>query len=176
MRRMCGLIGAVVLVMVLGSQARAQILVGDDSGLGTYVRYTSAGPGFGGYGFDYVQTVPSNSYVLDRWWMVTETPTVGTVPPPAATAQARRVAQVAPAPRVARAGRRVGSPGAARASTVRWTYSYPLPTGSLSWPGAGAVSFYSPAQRYESYDSGYTRSPYGSINYGMAYKGYSLGE
>jgi hypothetical protein len=166
--------------MVLGSQARAQILVGDDGGMGTYVRYTSAGEGFGGYGFDYVQTVPSNSYMLDRWWMVTETPTVGTVPPPAATAQPRRVAQVVPATRVApttrvaRAGRRVGGRGVTRVSTVQWTY--PLPTGSLSWTGAGAVSFYSPDQRYESYESGYARSPYGSIDYGMAYKGYSLGD
>jgi hypothetical protein len=53
--------------------------------------------------------------------------------------------------------------------------AYPLPTGSLHWPQGGAVSLYSPAERYQSYQSGYARSPYGSADYGMAYKGYYWG-
>src|SRR5262249_47015101 len=134
---------AVVSLMGLASQGRAQVPV--------------SGPG--GFGSDYVQAVPSHRYLLDRGWMVTESPAGGAMPPAARTAQAPvgLVGQVSATAR--RAGARRSS---ARARAER---AYSLPTGSLAWPGAGSVPLYSPAQRHESYDAGYGRSPYGSINY-----------
>ena len=37
------------------------------------------------------------------------------------------------------------------------------------------MPLYSPAQRYATYGQGYRVSPYGSVDYGMAYKGYYWG-
>ena len=44
---------------------------------------------YGGFGFEYTQVFPSNSLVLDRWWMVAATPAVGTVHPGRESAAAR---------------------------------------------------------------------------------------
>jgi hypothetical protein len=148
-----GLVLAVVLLLGLASQSQAQMPAGD----------------FGGFGYNYAQTVPSNSYILDRWWMVTESPTVETTPPTVSTAQTQEGLVAQPAA----TARRVG--GRRLFNRARAPRTYSLPTGSLYWPGAGAVSLYSPAQRHQSYDAGYARSPYGSINYGIAYKGYDWG-
>jgi hypothetical protein len=51
---------------------------------------------------------------------------------------------------------------------------YQLPTGSLSWGAAENVILYSPDLRYETYDGGYARSPYGTNDYGSMYKGWPL--
>src|SRR4051794_39523150 len=105
MRRITGLILAAVLLLVVVPKADAQVAAAGASGLGGYGGYNAAGQPVGGFGFDYAQTIPSNSYVLDRWWMVTETPTVGTVPAPAAPPEA---APAAPAARRSR-GRRISA-------------------------------------------------------------------
>jgi hypothetical protein len=152
------------------------------SGLNTTTRAQTDDPPFGGFGYDYAQVPPSNSIVLDRFWMPVQTPAVGTAPAPAirtsptatvVTTQPRAAAamtrpRVDPAAkRTARAHRRYGM--------VPMQGSYQLPTGSLYWPAAAGVSLYSPAQRYQSYDFGYDKSPYGSIEYGSMYKGFLMG-
>lgn len=63
MRRLTGSALAVVLVVVIGREARAQSVV------------TARGPG--GFGQEYTQSPPSNSVLLDRWWMLEMTPAVG---------------------------------------------------------------------------------------------------
>jgi hypothetical protein len=73
-------------------------------------------------------------------------------------------------------------PPRSRTKTGRTTASgrvvptrYPLPTGSLNWPGASGVVLYSPADRYQNYGGGYGRGPYGSIDCGMMFRGMALG-
>lgn len=155
MRRLTGLVLAVAVIGVLSANpARAQAPM----------------PMNGGFGFNYTQGIPANSYVLDRWWMVGETPMVGSAVPAGTVA----VPQPADAGRVVRSGRarrsysrvvvrpynRAGIPAASA-----------LPTGSLYWPATSGMPLYSPAQRYASYGQGYGVSPYGTADYGALYKG-----
>jgi hypothetical protein len=160
MIRLTGSVLALMLVLVLGQPARAQ--------MPAYL------PANGGFGFEYTQPIPSNSLMLDRWWMVQATPAV--VTPMPATAVAAPPAAVEPADpgRVARATRtgrsfsRVVSRPYNRAVVQPATS---LPTGSLSWLGVASVPLYSPAQRYATYGEGYGVSPYGTVDYSASYKG-----
>jgi hypothetical protein len=157
---------ATVLVTIVGSEARAQGPVGAYTGASAQAGYPGSEP-FGGFGFNHAQVLPSNSYVLDQWWMLWATPTVGTVAPePAAPAPpATRPAPASRTPRnLVRRSTRASAPA-----------THPLPTGSLYWPGASGVVLYSPAQRYASYEGGYARSAYGTIDYGLSYKGFYWG-
>ena len=63
MRRLTGLALAVVLVVVVGR-------AGGRPGAGR------EGSAYGGFGLEYTQPIPSNSLVLDRWWMLEATPMV----------------------------------------------------------------------------------------------------
>jgi hypothetical protein len=173
MRRLSGSILGAVLVLVVGSSANAQVPAGNLGGMGAYGGYAGAVQPYGGFGYDYVQTVPANTYVLDQWWMLTPTPTVATAPAPVAATQPAPAVRPAPAAQPAASARRSGLRRFFNWSTAQRTYQ--LPTGSLDWAGAGAIAVYAPAQRYESYDAGYGRSPYGSVDYGMTYKGYAWG-
>jgi hypothetical protein len=161
MRRLTGSALAVVLVIAIGQEARAQ----------------SADPasGPGGFGLEYTQSVPSNSLVLDRWWMLEATPMVGSILPGPAVAQTEAsTVQTTPAARAARPARSFSRTANRRLDRGVVPASASLPTGSLYWP-AGVVPLYSPAQRYATYGQGYDVSPYGTIDYGAAYKGFYWG-
>jgi hypothetical protein len=151
---------ALVLVAVVGPSARAQM--------------PAPLPAYGGFGFEYVQPVPSNSLMLDRWWMVEATPAVAAPMPTAVAAPQPAVMQPAtPAPlaRASRTGRsfsRVLARPYSRAGVQTVT---PLPTGSLGWYGVGSVPIYSPAMRYAAYGQGYGVSPFGTVDYSAQYKG-----
>jgi hypothetical protein len=81
---------------------------------------------------------------------------------------------VAPAraARAQRAGRSLARSGNRSFTGAGVQPGAPLPTGSLYWPGARGMPVYSPAQRYATYGYGYGVSPYGTADYGAAYKGY----
>jgi len=157
MNRLVGLALALTLVGV-GGTARAQIPAST----------------YGGFGMEYAQTMPPNTYVLDRWWMVQGTPSVGPALPPQSVVQAPANVQPVNPRRAMRAARRarvlsrVGTPAYGQAGLQGGT---PLPTGSLYWPAQAGAPLYSPAQRYAAYGEGYGVSPYGSADYGYQYKG-----
>jgi hypothetical protein len=162
MGRLTGLALAVVLVVSFGQSAKAQSA---DPG-------AVMGFGYAGFGLDYTQAIPSNSLVLDRWWMLEATSMVGPMLPDPATAQAAVVgAPATPAPRVARPARSLARGGSRRMGRSATPASSPLPTGSLDWAGSVVVPLYSPIQRYATYGQGYEVSPYGTADYGAAYKG-----
>jgi hypothetical protein len=159
MSRLMGWVLAVGLFAVVGQPARAQM----------------PAPVGGGFGLQYTQPIPSGTLVLNRWGMLEATPGVGTALPPATA-----VEQPASVPPVARArvarGNRMGR-SFARVTGRPITGAgvqpgAPLPSGSLYWPGAAGMPLYSPAQRYATYGYGYGASPYGTADYGAAYKGY----
>ena len=160
MSRLTGWVLTVVLVVVVGREARAQV--------------PGSLPAYGGFGFDYAQPIPSNSFVLDRWGMLEATPMLGVaLPVPtaverSATARPAHVGRVARSTRAVRSLSRVNTRRTSRAAVEDLA---PLPTGSLYWPGAVGMPVYSPAQRYASYGFGYGVSPYGTADYGAAYKG-----
>jgi hypothetical protein len=111
---------------------------------------------FGGFGLETMQTPFVGTVVLDRFGLVHGSP----------------LAQPSRGVRVARPrGKASGAASTGRAARVE----HQLPTGSLNWAGAGGVVLYSPALRYQNYGGGYGRGPYGSIDCGMMYKGWSLG-
>jgi hypothetical protein len=179
MKRILGPVVAMALMVVLSPQASAQMPQDNLWGRSVYGGSAPFNQADGGFGFGYTQLLPSNSYVLDRYWMVEATPAVGTMTPGVAPARA-----VAPVQGVARArsGRTARSVRAAATKAgARKSYqaaappTEPLPSGSLYWPGTDAVPLYSPDQRYGSYGYGYDRSPVGSIDYGSYYKGYDWG-
>lgn len=157
MIRLMGLVLALGFVAV-GPSARAQ----------------TPGPMSGGFGFEYTQPMPSNAYVLDRWWQVQGTPSVGSALPPPVMVRPPATVQPASPVRTARAGRM----GRTSSRLVPRSYypvsgppvATPLPTGSLYWPAAG-MPLYSPAQRYAAYGQGYGVSPYGSADYGAQFRG-----
>jgi hypothetical protein len=158
MSRVTGWVLAMGLVAVAGQPARAQ--------MPTAVN--------GGFGVEYTQTIPANSLVLDRWWMLETTPRMGSALPQNATVVRPAAVQPVAPGRVARAHRT--SRSTARMSSRPVTSAVvqpgtPLPTGSLYWPEAIGMPLYSPSQRYASYGYGYGVSPYGTAYYG-AYKGY----
>ncbi len=159
MSRLIGSFLAVVFVAVAGPSARAQM--------------PAPLPAYGGFGFEYTQPIPSNTLLLDRFWMVEPTPSV-VAPMPRTAAVPQPVAQPANTGRVARAtrtGRTFSRIVARPYNRAGIQTATPLPTGSLSWNGVGSVPLYSPAQRYATYGSGYGVSPYGSVDYGAQYKG-----
>jgi len=179
MRRILGPILAMGFVVMLVGQASAQTPEDDLIGGSVHGGYAPYNLPFGGFGFGYTQVLPSNSYVLDRYWMVAATPSVGTMAQAVAPAQATE-----PVQRVARA--RAGKPArpvrsVAPKAGARKTYqaaaqtTEPLPSGSLYWQGNAGVPLYSPAQRYGTYGYGYGSSPHGTIDYGFAYQGYYWG-
>jgi hypothetical protein len=49
-----------------------------------------------------------------------------------------------------------------------------LPVGQLYWPASAIAPAYAPSSRFESFESGYGRSPYGSNFYGGYYKGFPI--
>ncbi len=156
MRRVMGWVLAVGLIAVSGQPLRAQM----------------PAPVYGGFGQEYSQPIPSNTLVLDRWWMLEETPGVADALPPAAAVQRPAVAGPIAPRRVARTNRSFARPGRRPVTRAGVQPGAPLPTGSLYWPGAVGMPVYSPAQRYASYGWGYGVSPYGTADYGAAYKGY----
>jgi hypothetical protein len=132
----------------------------------------------GGFGFEYTQPIPSNSYVLDRWWMVQPTPVVGTTLPPSTVVEQPAPVQPANPRRVTRAirtGRSFSRVSGRPYSRTGMQATNPLPTGSLYSPAMVGVPLYSPEQRYASYGQGYGLSPYGSAEYGALYKGLPWG-
>ncbi len=165
MRRLMGLALAVVLV-AFGQTARAQ---SDYPG-------AVAGFGYAGFGLGYTQVIPSNSLVLDRWWMLQETPMVVPMLPESGASRAPvSTATATAAPRAARPARSFARGGSRRSDRSVTPASSPLPTGSLDWGGSAVVPLYSPVQRYATYGQGYGVSPYGTADYGAAYKGYYWG-
>ncbi len=167
MRRVMGSALAVLLIMAVGQAAWAQVPA-------------PSGSGFGAFGPDYTQAPPSNSLILDRWWMVQATPVVGTMPywtTPHVDIAPELVVQ---APRPVVRGRTHQSLSRLRVATRRVPRgtdpaAIALPTGSLVWPRGPFVPLYSPANRYATYGYGYGVSPYGTMNYGAAYKGMAWG-
>jgi hypothetical protein len=117
-------------------------------------------PAGGGIGLDLRQPMTAGRLIMDQYGMVHQVPSV----------------QSQPAPRVERARRSQARAGSSRARTARPVAvpKYQLPTGSLYWPGADGVMYYSPLLRYQSYGDGYGTGPYGSVDHGIMYKGWSL--
>lgn len=166
MRRAAVWVLAILLIAVAGRESRAQATAGLPSG-------------YGGFGLEYTQTIPSNSLILDRWWMLEPTQAVGSAVPASGRQSANPAAAVSPT-RTARSSRVVRSLSRtsgrrATSGTVTTRTAAPMPTGSLAWPGAGVMPLYSPAQRYATYGYGYGVSPYGTADYGAAYKGMEWG-
>jgi hypothetical protein len=158
MGRVTGWVLAMGLVAVAGQSARAQMPAAVN----------------GGFGVEYTQTIPANSLMLDRWWMLEATPRMGSVPPQSATVvQPAAMQPVAPArgARAHRSGRSFARGGSRPVTSAVVQPVAPLPMGSLYWPQAIGMPLYSPSQRYASYGYGYGVSPYGTAYYG-AYKGY----
>jgi hypothetical protein len=158
MTRLVGSVLGLFLVLAVGQPVRAQM----------------PAPVYGGFGLEYTQPVPTNRYVLDRWWMVQATPTVAAPLPAPAVVQQPVVVEPAQTGRLSRAARPSRSLGRPVSSAVVQSPTA-LPTGSLNWLAAPGMSLYSPAQRYASYGQGYGVSPYGTADYGAAYKGMSWG-
>jgi hypothetical protein len=158
MSRAAGWVLAVGLLVVAGQPARAQM----------------PAPVAGGFGIDYSQPIPSNSMVLDRWWLLEATSGVGAALPPASVESPTAAAPVAPgrAARVSRTHRSMARSVNRSFTRAGVEPGAPLPTGSLYWPVAAGMPVYSPAQRYATYGYGYGVSPYGTADYGAAYKGY----
>ncbi len=150
---------AVGLVAMVGQPARAQM----------------PAPVNGGFGLEYTQPVPSGTMVLDRWWMMEMTPSVGTTLPPRTAVESPAAVRPADGGRVSRAtrtGRSFARAGGRPVTGAAVQPATPLPTGSLYWPAAAGVPLYSPAQRYATYGYGYGVSPYGTADYGAAFRGY----
>lgn len=159
MSRLTGWVLAVGLVAVVGQPARAQM----------------PAPANGGFGMEYAQPVPSDTLVLDRWWLLEATPGIGATLPPRTTAEAPAVVrptQPARVPRATRTARTLSRTASRAVRRAGIQAGAPLPTGSLYWPPAAGVPLYSPEQRYATYGYGYGVSPYGTADYGAAYKGY----
>jgi hypothetical protein len=169
MRRLMGGLVLAVIWVGFGGTARAQL---------------PPPTTYGGFGLEYTQTIPANTYMLDRFWMLQPTPVVGTQAPapmnvqqPAAVPQPVVVQPRVNTRRAARAARSIARGGAVTYGTAGLQTTTPLPTGSLYWPGAPApgTPLYMPAQRYAAYGQGYGLSPYGSTHYGSMYKGWPMG-
>ena len=166
MNRLMGLVLAVTFVVV-GRSAHAQ-MPGD-------VRRMAAS------GWSMPRRPRSNAYVLDRWWMVQATPSVGTTLPPQTVGPAARRPSSRPirgrVTRAARSGPLVPEgrrPGVRPRRDARPRPRF-RPDRSTGRPPR-ACPLYSPAQRYAAYGQGYGVSPYGSADYGAQYKGIVLGQ
>ena len=73
-------VAAMAFVVLLGSHAGGQTLA-DGLGAGAFMVDTAPfNQPFGGFGFGYTQVLPSNTYVLNRYWMLVETPSLGVLP------------------------------------------------------------------------------------------------
>ncbi|MHB1556322.1 MAG: hypothetical protein ACYC61_02460 [Isosphaeraceae bacterium] len=166
MRRVMGPALAVLVVLAMGQVAWAQAPA-----------LAPSGSGVGAFGPEYTQAPPSNSLILDRWWMLEATPVVGALPPTTANVAVSPAAQPSRAVVRGRAGRSLSRSRAAARRVPRGTdpEAIALPTGSLAWPRGPVVPLYSPANRYASYGYGYAVSPYGSMDYGAQYKGMAWG-
>lgn len=157
MIRAMGLVLAVIL-LTAGRPAQAQMPTG-----------------YGGFGQSYTQPIPANSYVLDRWWMLQATPSVGGAwPYPSAGYNPYTVPATGPR-RMSRVRRANGRFSSATRPTSAMPETAPLPTGSLYWSTRPGMPLYLPSQRYAAYGQGYGVSPYGSADYGSMYKGYGWG-
>jgi hypothetical protein len=96
MSRVTGWVLAVVLVVVVGREACAQV--------------PGSSPAYGGgFGLDYAQPIPSNSFVLDRWGMLEATPMLGVALPAPGMVERPATARPAQVGRVARRTRAVRS-------------------------------------------------------------------
>ncbi|MGC8642804.1 MAG: hypothetical protein ACP5XB_23335, partial [Isosphaeraceae bacterium] len=115
----------------------------------------------GAVGSSYIETYPTYGGYYQ--------PGVSAVQPIAPTTV--QPAQTAPARVRGRQARRA-SAFAQGYTQMAAPYSYPLPQGRLYWPGAYMVPGYTPANRYQTYGSGYAQSPYGSNFYGGYWKGW----
>ncbi len=160
MRRAIGSTLAVMLVVAMGQVARAQ---------------APSASGAGAFGPEYTQAPPSNSLVLDRWWMLEATPAVGPMLPQAAAPSTENAAPRSRAVVRGRTSRSLSRAASRRVARGADPMTVNLPTGSLAWPGGTTVPLYSPADRYSAYGFGYAVSPYGSMDYGSAYKGMAWG-
>jgi hypothetical protein len=158
MSRTLGMFVVVIVLLSALTPARAQVTGADSYGMeyGGYRGSTYDNQPFGGFGFEYGQVARAGGMILDQYGIVRQAP--GFAPAP-----------TAPAPRARARQTLAGS------SRVAARASFALPTGSLYWPGASGVILYSPATRYQSYGSGYGRSPYGSVDCSTMYKGWPLG-
>lgn len=156
MNRLMGLFVVVVLIGA-GRSAQAQV----------------ASPYYGGFGFEYAQPPPANSYLLDRWWTVQASPMVGTTLPPRVMYEPAATPEPVNPRRATRTrmGRSLGTGAGRTYRSAAAPPTTPLPTGSLYWMGTAGVPTYSPVQRYSAYGQGYGVSPYGSADYGASYKG-----
>ncbi len=177
-------VAAMAFVVLLGSHAGGQTLADGLGAGGVHGGYAPFNQPFGGFGFGYTQVLPSNTYVLNRYWMLVETPSLGVLPAGGAAvsvvpAQAAEPVQIVGKARAGKPARPARS--AATRYGVRKSYRaaaqpiQSLPSGSLYWPGTAGAPLYSPAQRYGTYGSGYGLGAYGSIDYGSSYKGYYWG-
>jgi hypothetical protein len=157
MIRWLGLSVAVVFAIGWASPAEAQ-KVADPYGWDAAVYGVSPYriEPYGGFGLETMQTPFMGTVVLDRFGLVHGTP----------LAQPSR-GEKEPRPR----GKTSAAVPSGRAARV----GFQLPTGSLNWAGASRVVLYSPALRYQNYGGGYGRGPYGTIDCGIMYKGWSLG-
>ena len=181
MNRILGAVSGFALTLVLVGHASAQV---SGETLDSDTPQVSALPvnqTHGGFGFEYTQLLPSNSYVLDRYWMAVATPSIDSQTDYANT-KPPAVMSPTPVQKVQRAltARSAKPVRSSKARTRRLDQgevqsAEPLPTGSLSWEGASGVPLYFPSERMGSYGYGYGVSSYGSINYGSSYKGYYWG-
>jgi hypothetical protein len=157
MTRLLGLTLAMVAVLVWPSTTQAQTAADpyrmEASAYGDDLDRVEP---YGGFGLENVQNVPAGSVWMDRFGMLHGTPLVASAPGVTVTRPSARPSGLGTSGRVYRS-------------------RYQLPTGSLSWPGASGVIFYSPGMRYQTYGGGYGQGPYGSVDCGIMYKGMSLG-
>jgi hypothetical protein len=157
MIRILGSSLALLLTLGVASTARSQDFV---AGVDPYAYFGSGGPApedlpYGGFGHGYVQAPLAGSVLVDRFGGMY------TIAPPVS-------------PQVGQAARPDSQPSRVRSRKAPPRPRYALPTGSLYWPGAGAVVMYSPELRYQTYGGGYVRSPYGTLDCGNMWKGWTM--
>jgi hypothetical protein len=158
---MSGFVLIAIGMLGFASPAQAQEAIPDLYGVDDYLGGAFQGlPADGGIGFESSQPISAGRFIMDQYGMLHRVPGI----------------QPEPAPRVERARRSPIRAGSSRARFARPVAGprYQLPTGSLYWPGADGVMYYSPLLRYQSYGDGYGRGPYGSVDHGIMYKGWSL--
>ena len=165
MNRPIGIMLSVGIALGLSAGAPAQSVVDWPPATGHMQFVPPSYPGPGAVGAQYVETFPSFAGMVEPQMAGV---VQGGVPP-----EIRAPRSAAPAK-----GRR-RPPRGARAKNQGFSlppapYDTSLPVGHLSWPGSAVSPGYAPSSRYDSMESGYDRSPYGSNFYGGYYKGFPI--
>ena len=165
MNRPIGTMLSVGIVLGLSAGAPAQSVVDWPPATGHMQFVPPSYPGPGAVGAQYVETFPSLAGMV-------EPQMAGAVQGGAyLNSNARQSTVRATVRKRLTRGARTKNQGS---SLPPAPYDTSLPVGQLYWPGSAVSPGYAPSSRYDSMESGYGRSPYGSNFYGGYYKGFPM--